>query len=71
MTFTEYQTRCYQELRIRGKLRHGQVLFNVLFKCRQDLAVSLTGTEFDPFYDDRNVPSFLQKVEELWETKEK
>jgi hypothetical protein len=47
-------------------LRLGQILFNTLDYYRPDVTDKICGTAIDPFYDDDNVPAFLEKVDELW-----
>lgn len=34
--------------------RYGQCLFNALDHYRQDIAVQLRGSKFDPFYKEKN-----------------
>lgn len=44
-------------------VRLGQALFNCLPKSYWG---RVTGKDFDPFYDDRNIPAFIDKLYELW-----
>ena len=46
--------------------RQGQAYYNSLHAHRPDIAYSLTGTVFDPFYNNARLPAFFEKVEELW-----
>ncbi len=44
--------------------RVGQAFFNALVKPHTGLAEQIYGTLMDPYYDNRNLPAFLQKVME-------
>ncbi|MFM7088918.1 MAG: hypothetical protein ACKOW9_05325 [Candidatus Paceibacterota bacterium] len=46
-------------------LREGQKAFNELYQTDPEIAKLLTGTEFDPFYDDSRLSKFNEKVREL------
>jgi hypothetical protein len=46
-------------------LRKGQEAFNKLWEENPAVASAITGTEFDPFYDDSKLEAFYKKVEEL------
>lgn len=39
--------------------RMGQAYFNALREVRPDLASQITGTEFDPFYNDSVMGAFM------------
>lgn len=43
-------------------LRKGQLLFNILFQLRPDLAELLRGSPSDPFYNDNNIPKALRLI---------
>jgi hypothetical protein len=43
-------------------LREGQCLFNTLYQLYPELADSLRGTEFDPFYNDKIIDKFLKYI---------
>jgi hypothetical protein len=48
-------------------LRWGQVYFNVLSNYCPNLALKINGDpELDPFYDDKNIPSFMTYVQDRW-----
>ena len=47
-------------------LRWGQTYFNVLSKHAPNLALSVQGTDLDPFYSDHKIPQFIQYVKEHW-----
>jgi hypothetical protein len=49
----------------RTHLRMGQAYFNALFMLRPNIAKEISGTDYDPFYQDDKLPVFLTKVEEL------
>jgi len=34
--------------------RYGQILYNVLYDMYPDIAISIRGTDIDPFYFDKN-----------------
>lgn len=44
--------------------RYGQAVFNTCHSLFPEIADSLRGTEYDPFYEDTRVEAFLQQVEE-------
>jgi hypothetical protein len=46
--------------------RMGQTYFNVLDEVRPILAARVTGTSFDPFYDDGLIGSFLNYIAPQW-----
>ena len=46
-------------------LRKGQEAFNKLWEENPTVASAITGSEFDPFYDDTRLEAFYKKVEEL------
>jgi hypothetical protein len=48
------------------RLRAGQVFFNLLAERRPDVADSIRGSEFDPFYHEDVSDETMQKVELLW-----
>ena len=50
----------------RGRLRRGQVAFNVLHTVNPYLALKITGTRRDPYYDDARLPEFYRYVAENW-----
>lgn len=52
---------------IRMGLRLGQVLFNELYGFNTAVANEIRGTEFDPFYQDVRIDSFLERADQLWE----
>jgi hypothetical protein len=52
---------------IRAGLRLGQVLFNQLYNENTAVANEIRGTEFDPFYQDVRIDSFLERVDQVWE----
>lgn len=47
-------------------LRAGQMFFNMLAERRPDVADSIRGSEFDPFYQDEVAEETMNKVELLW-----
>lgn len=47
-------------------LRLGQFYFTVLVAKRPDVADSIAGSEFDPFYHDELSSELHDKVELLW-----
>lgn len=44
-------------------IRRGQAAFNKLHDMRPNLAYTINGTEYDPFYDDEKIPAFVAWVE--------
>lgn len=49
----------------RDEMRAGQTAFNALAQWRPDIAIQITGTDDDPFYDDSRLARFYQRVSEL------
>ena len=47
-------------------LRLGQFYFTMLVAIRPDVADSIAGSEFDPFYHDELSSELHDKVELLW-----
>lgn len=47
-------------------LRLGQFYFTLLVSVRPDVADSIAGSEFDPFYHDELSSELHEKVELLW-----
>ena len=47
------------------ELRQGQIAFNELYATEPDIANSIRGSEFDPFYDDEKLEAFFERVAEL------
>jgi hypothetical protein len=47
--------------------RLGQAYMNVLRDYREDLYQQVTGTRYDPFYDDNRISSFLSWVDNNWD----
>jgi hypothetical protein len=52
---------------LKSDQRSGQILSNTLFTVREDLYSRITGTEFDPFYDDDKVVGALVWIMEHWD----
>jgi hypothetical protein len=50
-----------------GTARPGQAAFNALWSWRPDVARLITASDADPYYDDRNLPTFHRRVVELLE----
>lgn len=50
----------------RGAQREGQFWFNLLSSYRPDLARQIRATQFDPFYDDSRLQSFVTYVQDHW-----
>jgi hypothetical protein len=48
-----------------NKLRVGQKAFNDFAEKYPELVEKITGTEFDPFYDDSKIESFYLRVNTL------
>ena len=47
------------------KLREGQKAFNNFAEKYPELVNQITGTEYDPFYDDSKIYIFYQRVNTL------
>ena len=48
-----------------NKLRAGQIAFNDFAEKYPELVDKITGTIYDPFYDDSKITIFYQKVNTL------
>jgi len=46
--------------------RAGQAAFNLLGRVRPDLVGLISGSDFDPFYTDANLPAFYDFVMRHW-----
>jgi hypothetical protein len=66
MNFSEYLTVVNGYFCINYKERFGQACFNVLYDIDSEYALTLGGTELDPFFDDNVVPEFLCKVRDYF-----
>lgn len=49
------------------EFRTGEMMFNALNNMDSKLANSLLGTSCDPFYNDENIPEFLEFIRDHWE----
>lgn len=47
-------------------LRFGQLYMNVLYDRRMDLYNYVSGTKFDPFYDDQRITAFFKYLKDNW-----
>lgn len=43
-------------------LRNGQALFSALYEIHPDIADEITDTIFDPFYNDKKIADFINKL---------
>lgn len=66
MTYADYLTIVARTRLANPEHRYGQVLFNVLFIKRPNLARKIRGGDLDPFHIANRVPAFLAYVEENW-----
>jgi hypothetical protein len=48
------------EYRERHGTRLGQAMFNVLDDIEQGLAREIAGEDIDPYYNDDNIPAFIE-----------
>lgn len=46
--------------------RKGQAAFNVLYAVRSELALKISGSNIDPFYDNYLNPDFLTFLTNEW-----
>lgn len=46
--------------------RFGQRAYNILYRIKPKLAVSIAGTEYDPFNYDKRMPEFIAHVRGNW-----
>lgn len=60
-TFPREYWLAFGKYRNRGQ-RHGQATFNAVYELWPNVANSLRGSTFDPFYDDSKVDLFLDSV---------
>jgi len=47
-------------------LRWGQTYSNLLGKYAPNLALIVSSTDLDPFYNDEKIPQFIEYVQERW-----
>ena len=68
-TFNDFVTACADyadtDVNLTGH-RVGQRAFNLLSHVRSDLATMVTGSDFDPFYDDSRLCLFYDFVMRHW-----
>lgn len=56
----------YNEHRMKfSHWRDGQTMFNVFHLLNPSMANFICGKSFDPFYDDKNIPAFLEFIHNL------
>jgi len=48
------------------ELRHGQLYMNPLWDRRNDLYHSISGTDIDPFNDDKRITKFWSFLRDNW-----
>lgn len=60
----QYLNLVNQAVRAWPSRRVGQAFFNVLCEVEPLLAERVRATEFDPFYQDKRIPAFLEFVEQ-------
>lgn len=46
-----------------GAMRKGQTFSNALQRVRPDMARKVTGTRFDPYYNDERISAFLEFIQ--------
>ena len=49
------------------EIREGQALMSSLFENHRLVYDWISGTEFDPFYDDKRIDSFKERVQYYFE----
>jgi hypothetical protein len=47
-------------------IRHGQALMNELYRVDPRVYELLLGSQWDCYYDDRNIENTLSKLKEVW-----
>jgi hypothetical protein len=52
------------------QLRKGQSYMNALAEVDPEVYDMIAGTSFDPFYKDEIFPSFVEKVDSIWQDDE-
>jgi hypothetical protein len=53
-------------LRLNENWRAGQAMYNVLATTEPKLAPFVTGSDIDPYNNDRVIPKFLDKLVDYW-----
>jgi hypothetical protein len=66
LEFHEFLTKSATEKELHPERRMGQTYFNVLFAFNPELADSVSGTSFDPYYEDDKIGAFLNHVCQEW-----
>lgn len=66
MKFSEYLHKVNKAIKTNHHLRIGQAAYNVLYEENQPLASQISGTDIDPFYNDRVLSEFYSYVIKNW-----
>lgn len=66
MTYDDYMSQVHRTQQANPEHRYGQVLFNVLWIKRPELAGMVRGSIRDPFYKTSGLEPFLAWVQENW-----
>ena len=64
LEYAEFLERVHLYRKDFPQLRLGQAMYNILNSYHPNLAVSVRGTELDPFYRDDRVEDFLEYIKE-------
>lgn len=60
---------CMREYQKAGQ-RQGQAAYNAFYQVWPYEANQITGTDLDPFYDDKRVPAFMCHINQFFEETE-
>ncbi len=60
--YSKFLNRVAFNLENKGELRVGQVLYNALYWVNPEVALSIAGSEVDPFFMDARATAFLNKI---------
>jgi len=66
LTYQEYVRKAYEYYAWHPEQRYGQSFVNYLWAVNRPLAVRAYAETDDPFYDDKNMPRFLDFLAENW-----
>ena len=60
--YIEFRKQLKETLKEFPSLRKGQIMFNVLYEVKPELADKIRSSNIDPFYNDNNIPEFMKYI---------
>lgn len=66
-TYYDYLSKVYGIKKEMPSVRLGHIAFNLLYNRNNKLALSIKGTNLDPFFENDLSQEFLNHIQEKWE----